>query len=345
MALNFPASPSVNDTYVSGGITYTWDGTSWKASSSFNETDPVFTASPAFGIDSVDISNWNTAYGWGDHSTQGYITAETDSLDDVVGRGSSTTSSVTVGGVTVSNDGTSNGSVSISDAGAYSEIVFRASNGTTQSKIQGDEANLYLQSGASGLAWVNTYSIFYPNGDVFLNNGQQGNTTIGGTLTAGGLTYPTTNGTAGQVLSSNGSGNVVWKDDETGSSLQSRASAQATTNSISNNVSDYITITAAKTYVLQKIQTSAAAWVTVYTDMTSRFNDATRNETTDPLPGSGVVAEVITTEASTQKITPGTIGWNDDDIAPSSNVYLKVVNKSGSTQAITVTLHYVQIEA
>ena len=33
------------------------------------ETDPVFTASPSAGITSTDITNWTTAYGWGDHST------------------------------------------------------------------------------------------------------------------------------------------------------------------------------------------------------------------------------------------------------------------------------------
>jgi hypothetical protein len=37
------------------------------------ETDPIFTASPAFGITSTNISNWDTAYGWGDHASAGYV--------------------------------------------------------------------------------------------------------------------------------------------------------------------------------------------------------------------------------------------------------------------------------
>lgn len=32
------------------------------------ETDPAFLASAAYGINSTNITNWNTAYGWGDHS-------------------------------------------------------------------------------------------------------------------------------------------------------------------------------------------------------------------------------------------------------------------------------------
>jgi len=38
------------------------------------ETDPVFIASPAAGISGTNISNWNTAYSWGNHSSQGYLT-------------------------------------------------------------------------------------------------------------------------------------------------------------------------------------------------------------------------------------------------------------------------------
>ncbi|MBN1180703.1 MAG: hypothetical protein JXB49_00350 [Bacteroidales bacterium] len=44
------------------------------------ENDPVFGASPAETIESSDITDWSTAYGWGDHSTAGYLTSysETD---------------------------------------------------------------------------------------------------------------------------------------------------------------------------------------------------------------------------------------------------------------------------
>jgi hypothetical protein len=31
MAIDFPASPSINDTFLSGSVTYTWDGTKWTA--------------------------------------------------------------------------------------------------------------------------------------------------------------------------------------------------------------------------------------------------------------------------------------------------------------------------
>jgi hypothetical protein len=39
---------------------------------SYTETDPVYSASVAAGITSTNVLNWDTAYGWGDHSSAGY---------------------------------------------------------------------------------------------------------------------------------------------------------------------------------------------------------------------------------------------------------------------------------
>jgi hypothetical protein len=57
-----------------------WDGTQWLPSdiAAGNETDPIFSTSQAAGITGDDITNWNTAHGWGDHSLAGYLTAESD---------------------------------------------------------------------------------------------------------------------------------------------------------------------------------------------------------------------------------------------------------------------------
>ena len=42
---------------------------------SFTETDPIFVASAAYGITTTNISNWNNAHSWGDHSLEGYLKA------------------------------------------------------------------------------------------------------------------------------------------------------------------------------------------------------------------------------------------------------------------------------
>ena len=100
MALDFPASPNINDTYTFGGVTWTYDGTTWKVLGRFqftsSETDPIFTASPSFGILQQNINNWNAAHGWGDHSTAGYLTSftETDPVFSSSPVGSVTTTQV-----------------------------------------------------------------------------------------------------------------------------------------------------------------------------------------------------------------------------------------------------------
>jgi hypothetical protein len=63
------------------------------------ETDPVFGASAAAGIVAGDITNWNTAYGWGDHSVAGYQAALGYTPADVAG--DTFTGDVTVQGTIV----------------------------------------------------------------------------------------------------------------------------------------------------------------------------------------------------------------------------------------------------
>tara|TARA_R110000822_G_scaffold36734_15_gene103259 strand:- start:5267 stop:6541 length:1275 start_codon:yes stop_codon:yes gene_type:complete len=42
------------------------------------ETDPIFIASPAFGITGTNRTNWSQAYAWGNHASAGYITGYTE---------------------------------------------------------------------------------------------------------------------------------------------------------------------------------------------------------------------------------------------------------------------------
>jgi hypothetical protein len=129
-----------------------------------------------------------------------------------------------------------------------------------------------------------------------------------------------------------------------GGSLQSRSNISATTASLANAATGNLTITGYKGYMLYKIQTSAAAWVRIYTDIASRTADGSRLEGVDPAPGAGVIAEVITTGAQTILVSPGALGFSNET-SPDTNIQLAVTNKSGGTTTITVTLTVVQLEA
>jgi hypothetical protein len=96
---NFTTIDWANGTYffktetdLTGGANYTITGTSQllsvpyalhaktaeTLSGGITETDPIFVASPANGITNTNISNWNTAYGWGNHASAGYLTSYTE---------------------------------------------------------------------------------------------------------------------------------------------------------------------------------------------------------------------------------------------------------------------------
>jgi len=160
-------------------------------------------------------------------------------------------------------------------------------------------------------------------------------------------TLPGADGTAGYVLSTNGLGTLSWiaQTGGAGIGLQSRnGSVAATTASIADGAIGNITFTgAAKGYVLYKIQTGAAAWVRLYTDISSRTADVSRAEGVDPAAGAGVVAEVITTGAQTILISPGALGFNNET-SPVAEIYAAVTNKTGGTATITVTLTILTIE-
>ena len=317
MAINFPSTAGQatdgSFTYNVAGIIYAWNGSSWQAAGAgASATDrTLFSVTQnAAGSAALSYNNTNGVFSYTPPDLSSYLTAEADTLATVTSRGSSTTDNVSVGGLTATSATVTN----LNGAGA---IVFSSSSGQLQQ--------------TNTLSWttntLNTDNIY-----------AQGNALINGSLTAGGLTYPTTNGTSGQVLTSDGAGNVTWSAP---GGLQSRATAQVT-QLIANNAAANVSITTPKTYALLSIQTNVAAWVTLYMDTTSRTNDASRGETTDPVPGSGVLAEAITTGSTTQYITPGAVCFNS---AGAGITYAKIVNKSGGTTNVTVTLNYVQLEA
>ena len=86
LSLNGLTDVSFNQANLSSGDGLIWNGTSWTRTTqqyltSYTETDPVFTASAASSITSTNIDNWNTAYGWGNHASAGYLTSV--SLNDL----------------------------------------------------------------------------------------------------------------------------------------------------------------------------------------------------------------------------------------------------------------------
>ena len=136
--------------------------------------------------------------------------------------------------------------------------------------------------------------------------------------------------------------NVVGDLTVNGVTHYSRTTVQTGILTLSNGGIANVDLTAPPSFLLLKIDTTAAAWVTLYASSTARTDDANRDITVDPTPGDGVLAEVVTTGNATQLITPATICFNANG---NNTTYAKIVNRSGATTNLQVTLHYVQLEA
>ena len=162
---------------------------------------------------------------------------------------------------------------------------------------------------------------------------------IPATLQALGIT----DGTPGQVLTTNGFGTFTFTTVSGASGLSSRSTAAATTASIAANATENVSFTGFKSYMLLKIVTSDACWVRIYSSEAARTADAGRSVNTDPTPGSGVIAEAVTTGAGIVAMTPGVYGFNDEAITTGA-IPAAITNKSGTTTAITVVLTILKLE-
>ena len=129
-----------------------------------------------------------------------------------------------------------------------------------------------------------------------------------------------------------------------GGALQSRTTVSGTTASLADNAIGNIDITGFKSYSLMKVGLSTAGWFRLYTDSASRTADAGRSIGEDPIPGSGVIAEVVTTGISTQQmISPFVMGGNMDDPV-TTTMYVAIQNTSGETKTITANLTILKLE-
>ena len=337
MAINFPATAGqATDgtfTYTVAGITYAWNGSSWAAagagaSATNRSLFSVTTNSPSGG-GALSYDQNSGAFSYTPPVLSGFLTAESDTLATITARGATTNDDVTF-----------NSLLNVSNITLQTNNTLDIIDSTSTGGID-IQTNYSCQIGQNGFpnqdyaTFSGANCTFYTSGTQRLQTTSTG-VTVSGALTAGGLTYPTTNGTSGQVLSSDGAGNVTWSTP-----AGSITTAQVTVN-IANEAVSNTSFTTPKTYALIKVSTSHAAWVTLYSDTASRTSDASRQINVDPLPGSGVLSEVITTGNQVQLITPGTICFNS---AGTGTTYAKIVNKSGSTANITVTLTYVVLES
>ena len=81
-------------------------------------------------ITQTNVTNWNSAYGWGDHGSEGYLKSESDTLGSVTARGATTITAVTFQDVTITGN--------LSYSGSQSNISQNAAVGTSSLTLNND---------------------------------------------------------------------------------------------------------------------------------------------------------------------------------------------------------------
>ena len=277
-------------------------------------------------------------------STTIAVVGGTDTIDTVLTRGNTTTRSLTVGDLRAD-------SVTFADSSTQSTAWL----GTVDWSLVNNKPTIptntnQLTNGAAfitaaSLTWTNVSG--KPTFATVATSGAYGDLSGRPTIPTTILNLGITDGTVGQVLTTNGSGGFSFTTVTGGSGgtgLGSRVSVGGTTASLANNATGSISITGYKTYMMYKINTNAAAWVRFYITDAARTADASRSQGIDPSAGAGVIAEVITAGSETVILSPGVLGYNDD-ATPTTTIYVAVTNLSGSTRTITVTATLLQLES
>ena len=384
MAINFPSTAGQptngSYTYTVAGISYSWNGESWVAAGAgASATDRTLFSVSTNAASSTPALSYNSNSGvftYTPPNLSPYLTAESDTLQSVINRGNTVTGTdINFGEYTAnapkityddSDDllwfkclsaGSSSSKIWMGNGISFNNLSIQQTQ--TQSQFISYNSDLFLSTQSAGK------NIELQSGnDILLTNSSypaikvlENGVTNGAALSVE-LYWGSTNsvlpggGSGGKRLETTSTGVTVtgtvdataFVGDGTGLTNVTSGAARTTvaaTNSIAANGIANISMTTPKTYALLSIETSHAAWVTLYSDAASRTADSSRNETTDPVAGSGVLAEVITSGSTTQLITPASVCFNS---AGANTTYLKIVNKSGGTANVQVTLTFVPME-
>ena len=117
-----------------------------------------------------------------------------------------------------------------------------------------------------------------------------------------------------------------------------------TTDILASSAKKIGIVSLAKSAMIVSVGTDYPAWVRIYNDAVSLVADNTRQITTWPTAGTGIVLDVVTTVAiPVIKQSPGELFANNNTPTDSS-CYILITNLDSVARAITLTIVYLPLE-
>lgn len=357
----FPTSPTNGQQANVGNITYQWSNTS----NTWNRVGTTVTQL-VDGI-TVNITGNINATGTGQHSFYGRISSggNITATGNLYGANFSTPGIVNIGGNLIAGNLASNNTITTSlltaltqiavgtsymQPGVISSADINASNAISASYISasttvsGNLVSTSLVTNTGNFSGTITGS----GGATITGNVQVGNLTVTSNASHGNLNVTGAVTASGNITGSYILGNGAFLTGVTtgggGGGGGTRSNVTVGTGTIANAATTTTNALMSKGYAIYKIATSAAAWVRVYTSTTTMAADSGRAITTDPQPGSGVIAEAITTGANVVLMSPATIGFNDNATV-NNLIPVSITNLSGASTNVQVTFTYIGLES
>jgi hypothetical protein len=301
-----------------------------------NGTGPVTAVSPGNNGNAL-ISNGST---W---VSQAIATGGVNSVSAAPGSPITVTGTASAPVVGITNPiPTANGGTGFSSYSSGELLIGNAVQNTLNKLAAGSTGQVLTVTGPGTLAWQSPASGGVTSllaGTGLSVNQSTGNVTISNS----GVTKIIA-GTNIGISPSDGTGNVTI------SSTVSRTTITATTISLSPNAQTNLDLlNGAASYILLQIGSDFPARIRIYSSDTARTADVSRPEGTDPLPGSGIISEVITFSglpiiipgAFTQNMTPAVAGFTEN---AANTIPLRVTNKDNTNRVITIYLKLIKLE-
>jgi hypothetical protein len=124
-----------------------------------------------------------------------------------------------------------------------------------------------------------------------------------------------------------------------------RSDTVVTTGSLANDAEETGTIALGKAGLILKVVADRACWVRFYGTSAERTADASRLITEDPADDVPVLADLIFSASLLTIPTAPLIGYTNRDGTPVTSIYYSIINKSGATSTVQVTVTRLNLES